>query len=314
MNILEQKSTKTTTTNKPELSCDSCNYKCSDSSNFKKHINTKKHKSLIYEHPVNTIESEHTKTTKNAYVCKNCNKTYKNRNGLWYHKQKCVKEPVENIYNKNGNDMINLLINEHKDFKNIILDLVKSNTDLQKQMMEVCKTTSISNSTVNSNNKTFNLQVFLNEKCKDAMNMMDFVNSMTLELSDLEDVGKLGYVEGISNIMIRKLNELDIYKRPIHCSDAKREIMYVKDDNVWEKENSTYDKLRKAIKRVTYKNSALLMPWSQKYPACMNNQHHLNDIYVKMMGQAMGGKEEFVDSENKIMKKIAKAVLIDKAC
>ena len=180
-------------------------------------------------------------------------------------------------------------------------------------MLEVCKN-GIGNTTNNNNcyNKTFNMQVFLNEKCKDAMNLMDFVNSMTLELSDLEDVGTLGYVEGISNIIIRNLNALDIYKRPIHCSDGKREIMYVKDDNVWEKESSTNDRLRKAIKQVTYKNSALLVPWSQKYPSCVNNQHHLNDVYVQMMGQAMGGKEEFVDSENKIMKNIAKAVLIDK--
>ena len=144
------------------------------------------------------------------------------------------------------------------------------------------------------------------------MNLADFVNSMTLELADLEDVGKLGYVEGISNIIIKKLNALDVNKRPIHCSDAKREIMFVKDDNIWEKENSTYDKLRKAIKSVTYKNSALLMPWSQKYPNCLNNQHHLNDVYVQMLGQAMGGKESFLESENKIMKKIAKAVLIEK--
>jgi hypothetical protein len=156
------------------------------------------------------------------------------------------------------------------------------------------------------------MQFFLNEKCKDAMNIKDFVNSMTLELEDLEEVGKLGYVEGISNIMIRKLNALDVYNRPIHCSDAKREIMFVKDDNIWEKENCTYDKLRKAIKSVTYKNSALLGPWSEKYPNCLNNQHHLNDIYVQMLGQAMGGKESFLDSENKIMKKIAKAVLIEK--
>jgi hypothetical protein len=164
----------------------------------------------------------------------------------------------------------------------------------------------------NSHNKTFNLQFFLNEKCKDAMNIMDFVNSMTLELEDLEEVGKLGYVEGISNIIIRKLNALDIYKRPIHCSDGKREIMFVKDDNIWEKENSTYDKLRKAIKSVTYKNSALLVPWSEKYPNCLNNEHHLNDVYVQMLGQAMGGRESFLESENKIMKKIAKAVLIEK--
>jgi len=128
----------------------------------------------------------------------------------------------------------------------------------------------------------------------------------------LEDVGKLGYVEGISGIIIRKLNELDIYKRPIHCSDAKREIVYVKDDNIWEKENETYDKIRKAVKRVTYKNSALLVPWSQKYPNCMNNQHQHNELYIKLMGQAMGGKGEFINNENKIMKKIANAVLINK--
>jgi len=207
-------------------------------------------------------------------------------------------------------NVINVLINENKDFKNIILELMKNNQDLQKQMLDVCKTpnTVISN----NNNKTFNLQFFLNETCKDAMNLMDFVNSMTLEFSDLEDVGKLGYVEGISNIIIRKLNALDIHKRPIHCSDAKREIMYVKDENIWEKENSTYDKLRKAIKRVTYKNSSMLEPWSREHPQCMNNQHHLNDVYIQMMGQAMGGKESFLDSENKIMKKIAKAVFINK--
>ena len=209
-------------------------------------------------------------------------------------------------------------------FTNLVMEVVKNNSELQKQnqefqkqMLELYKTTntSITNNNNNSHsyNKTFNLQFFLNETCKDAMNIMEFVNSMTLELSDLEDVGKLGYVEGISNIIIRKLNEMDVHKRPIHCSDAKREIMYVKDDNIWEKENSTYDKLRKAIKQVTYKNSAMLIPWSKKYPACMNNQHHLNDVYIQLMGQAMGGKEEFVDSENKIMKKIAKAVLIEKA-
>jgi hypothetical protein len=193
-------------------------------------------------------------------------------------------------------------------------DLQKQNQEFQKQMMELYKTTSTTNiHQNNSHNKTFNLQFFLNEQCKDAMNLMDFVNSMTLELSDLEEVGELGYVEGISNIIIRKLNELDIYKRPIHCSDGKREIMYVRDDNVWGKENSTYDKLRKAIKHVSHKNSSMLVPWSKEHPQCMNTQHHLNDVYVQMIGQAMGGRESFLESENKIMKKIAKAVLIDKA-
>jgi len=281
-----------------------------------RHSATRKHNSTtIY----NKSEEKHNKAEQNpikTYDCL-CGKMYNHRASLFNHKKKCTYTPVlekkHKLYEKE--DIVDVLLKENLDFKNIILDLVKSNSELQKQMLDVCKNAnnSITNNN-NSHNKTFNMQVFLNEQCKDAMNIMDFVNSMTLELSDLEDVGKLGYVEGISNIIIRNLNALDIYKRPIHCSDAKREIMYVKDDNVWEKENSTYDKLRKAIKRVTYKNSALLVPWSQKYPACMNNQHHLNDVYIQMMGQAMGGKEEFVDSENKIMKKIAKAVLIDKTC
>jgi hypothetical protein len=204
-------------------------------------------------------------------------------------------------------------------FTNLVLEVVKNNAELQKQnqdfqkqMLEMYKSTNNVTNNSHSYNKTFNMQFFLNETCKDAMNIMDFVNSMTLEFSDLEEVGKLGYVEGISNIIIRKLNELDIYKRPIHCSDAKREIMYVKDENIWEKENSTYDKLRKAIKHVTCKNSAMLEPWSKEHPQCMNTSHRLNDVYVQMIGQSMGGKESFVESENKIMKKIAKAVLIDK--
>ena len=135
---------------------------------------------------------------------------------------------------------------------------------------------------------------------------------MTLELSDLEDVGEVGYVEGISKIIIRKLNELDVCKRPIHCSDFKREIMYVRDMDVWSKENSTFDKLRKAIKYVTKKNSDLLIPWIQKYPSGMNIEHPTNDIYMRLMNQAMGGRESFIESENKIIKKISKAVQIDK--
>jgi hypothetical protein len=272
------------------FSCEFCNTKTNNKKDYAKHCLTAKH--------LNRTNLEH-KIPIYPFTCKGCNKNYKVRNSLWYHEQKC-KKIVAIIENP-----------EDEKLSNIVIELIKSNTDLQKQMMEVCKNSNINN-TINSHNKTFNLQFFLNEQCKDAMNLTDFVNSMTLEFSDLEEVGTLGYVEGISNIIIRKLNAMDIYKRPIHCSDGKREIMFVKQDDVWEKENNTNDKLRKAIKQVTYKNSAMLVPWSQKYPNCMNNQHSLNDVYVRMMGQAMGGREAFVDSENKIMKKIAKAVIIEK--
>jgi len=293
----------------PKYVCKFCSITCAKKTEWTRHINTKKHK--INECCENGVEKSTT------FACK-CGKKYKDRSGLWRHEKKCKWEETKMLTPSTiGTPDVMF-------FTNLVLEVVKNNSELQKQnqefqkqMLELYKTTntSITNNNNNSHsyNKTFNLQFFLNETCKDAMNIMEFVNSMTLELSDLEDVGKLGYVEGISNIIIRKLNEMDVHKRPIHCSDAKREIMYVKDDNIWEKENSTYDKLRKAIKQVTYKNSALLMPWSKKYPACMNNQHRLNDVYIQLLGQAMGGKEEFVDSENKIMKKIAKAVLIEKA-
>jgi hypothetical protein len=284
--------------------CKSCDYKCSKSGDFNKHLATRKH--ILAYNGLQIFPENSPKT----YDCIICDKKYAFRQSLYNHKKKCKEDKIE--IPQKSEDEIKLLTN-------LVLEVVKSNADLQKQLMDVCKNSGTMNNnnshnTNNSYNKTFNMQFFLNETCKDAMNIMDFVNSMTLEFSDLEDVGKLGYVEGISNIIIRKLNELDIHKRPIHCSDAKREIMYVKDENIWGKENSTYDKLRKAIKRVTYKNSAMLEPWSKAHPQCMNNQHHLNDVYIQMMGQAMGGKESFLDCENKIMKKIAKAVLIDKAC
>jgi hypothetical protein len=303
--------------------CELCDYNTSRQSQYTRHLETEKHLKRINATIINELI---TNSVPLKFSCDICSKTYKERTGLWRHKKTCtyepepVAEPIKKpkLYEKE--DILDVLMKENLDFKNIILEVVKNNAELQKQnqdfqkqIMELYKTgnnTVISNN--NSHNKTFNMQFFLNETCKDAMNIKDFVNSMTLELEDLEEVGKLGYVEGISNIIIRKLNALDVYKRPIHCSDAKREIMFVKDDNIWEKENCTYDKLRKAIKSVTYKNSALLGPWSEKYPNCLNNQHHLNDVYVQMLGQAMGGKESFLESENKIMKKIAKAVLIEK--
>jgi hypothetical protein len=208
-------------------------------------------------------------------------------------------------------------IKDHENTHNLttmVIELMKSNHDLQKQILNICNnTTTINNSTIsNNNNKTFNLQFFLNEQCKDAMNIMDFVNSVTLQLSDLESVGKLGYVEGISNIMIKKLTEMDIYKRPVHCSDAKRETLYVKDNDVWEKENATHSKLRRAIKYISKKNSDLLLRWSNQHPASKNIHSKQNEEYMKMIYQAMGGTGEVEENENKIIKKISKMILIEK--
>jgi hypothetical protein len=197
--------------------------------------------------------------------------------------------------------------------KEMILMLIKENADLKNMMIEVLKNGTHNTTNNNCNNKTFNLQVFLNETCKDAMNIMDFVDSIQLQLTDLESVGQLGYVKGISNIIVKKLRALDVTQRPVHCSDAKREILYVKDNDVWEKEDPENNKMQKAVKYIAYKNIRLLPQWREKYPDCMLYDSPKNDIYTKMHIEAMGG-DGSTDSikMNKIIKNIAKEVIIEK--
>jgi hypothetical protein len=306
--------------NAKTFNCIDCDFICSKQSNFTNHLRTRKHMKNGHFQEMDIFGSE--KNAKNAASnkCEWCEKKYKTKGGLWKHNQKCLPPPAPPPDDK----IINILMKENTDFKNIILNVVQSNsqlqqqcTDLQQQVIDVCKkfnssqTTTI-NSHNNSHNKTFNLQFFLNETCKDAMNIMDFVDSFTLQLSDLESVSQQGYVDGISSIIVKKLNEMDVHKRPIHCSDAKREIMYVKDQNKWEKEEPGYAKLRKAIKYISKKNSDLLGQWSEAHPASKNITTQTNTEYMQMIVQAMGGRGEITENENKIIKKIAKTVLIAK--
>jgi hypothetical protein len=279
--------------------CEFCNYKCSKNSEYIKHLLTRKH---------NSNAAGNKKISENKYVCVSCNKPYKSRKGLWSHTKICN-------YTDDSEKTIDNSDMEVKSLSILVVELIKSNQELQKQVLELCKTNNIninSNNNSHNNNKTFNLQFFLNEECKDAMNIMDFVESFTLQLSDLESVSKQGYVDGISNIIMKKLNEMDIHKRPIHCSDAKREIMYVKDQDQWAKEEPGYAKLRKAIKYISKKNSDLLFQWSDAHPASKNVTSQTNTEYMQMILQAMGGRGEIGDNENKIIKKIAKTVLIEK--
>ena len=193
------------------------------------------------------------------------------------------------------------LIKETSEFKNIMLEVIKNGTHNN------------SITQTNSHNKTFNLQFFLNETCKDAMNIMDFVDSIKLQLCDLENVGKLGFVDGISKIIVQNLNSLDENMRPVHCTDTKREVMYVKDDNKWEKENEDKQKLRKVIKHVTHKNSKLFKEFKTKYPGCEKSDSKYSDKYDKLIIEAMGGKgDNDLEKEDKIIKNIAKKVTIEK--
>jgi hypothetical protein len=239
-----------------------------------------------------------TPKTKN-FVCE-CGKHYTYRQGLNVHQKKCL---YKNNTNSENNELIKYLMKENTELKTMVLDVCK----------QIQPSTNIHNTNINSNNKTFNLNVFLNEKCKDAMNITDFVESLQIQLSDLENVGKVGFIEGISNIIIKNLKALDIYKRPVHCSDPKREVMYIKDKDKWEKENQENRKLRKAIKHIAYKNTKILPEFRLKHPDCGESESKYSDQYNKLIIEAMGGKgDNDIEKEDKIIKKIAKEVSIEK--
>jgi hypothetical protein len=237
---------------------------------------------------------------KNSYFC-DCGKEYKHRQSLFNHRKYC--NHFEDTSNFND--------------KNLIITLLNQNNKLQSQIIDLCKDKNITTinyeNNINSNNKTFNLNLFLNEYCKDAMNITDFVDSLKLQLSDLENVGKLGFVEGISNIIVKNLKALDVNKRPVHCSDSKREVMYIKDEDKWEKENEDKHKLRLVIKKIANKNTKLIPQFKEKYPDCVKSNSPHSDKFNKLIIEAMGGSGDNDDEkEDKIIKKIAKEVIIDK--
>jgi hypothetical protein len=264
-------------------------------------------------------------------VC-DCGSVYKYQSGLVRHKKTQSCEIIKETIN-NGNVsadvssvkyLTDLVLEVVKQNKELVSELVSLNSEAHKQnqeltnkIVEICNNTTnnvqINNSTNHSNNKTFNLNVFLNETCKDAMNITDFVDSLQLQLSDLEDVGKLGFVDGISNIIVKNLKALDVHKRPVHCADKKREVIYIKDDNKWEKENDDKQKLRKAIKRVAFKNEILLPKFKELHPGCSYSESKYSDHYSKLVIEAMGGVgTNTIEQQDKIIKNIAKAIVIDK--
>jgi hypothetical protein len=290
-------------------SCIYCNYNTCSKKDYIKHLSTRKHKRMTKE-----LQKDYEIIPHEHFVC-DCGSKYKYRQGLWKHKKNCNKKEVPEE-ECNTQIKYNPDINNVKELTNLVLEIVKSNNELQKQMLDICKnannnSTNITNN--NCNNKTFNLQVFLNETCKDAMNIMEFVDSIQLQLSDLESVGELGYVKGLSNIIVKNLRALDVTKRPVHCSDAKREILYVKDNDVWEKEDVENPKMKKAVKYIAYKNTKLLPLWKQTYPECMQFDSSKNDKYNYMVIEAMGGMGDHESEKiNKIIKQIAKEVVIEK--
>ncbi len=303
--------------------CELCDFKCCKKSNMDKHNLSLKHKKNDAELQENAV--------KESFFC-NCGKEYKFRQGLWKHKKKCTIEKCEKIENgeiNNVYDSLNItpeiilnVIQQNQEFKELLIEqnkqnheLQKQNNELQKQMLEAFKNGTNNNNIItnNSHNKTFNLQFFLNETCKNAMNIMDFVDSIKIQLSDVESIGELGYVNGMSKLIIKHLNALEENMRPVHCSDPKRESLYVKDANVWEKEDPDNKKIKKAIKYISHKNICALPEWKAKYPDCIYSDSKKSDQYNHIVVEAMGGSgDNDAEKADKIVKKIAKVVTIDK--
>ena len=289
--------------------CSQCNFECSKLSNFNKHLSTRKHKMLTNVDNFGAVDAIEQK----VFECC-CGNKYKYRQSFFVHKKKCKYINTHQEIDITDSNIIIQLLKQNDDFKNLIIEQNKTIFDQNNKLIDIYKIgTTINNTTTNSHNKTFNLQVFLNETCKDAMNIMDFVDSIKLQLSDFERVGEVGFVNGISDIIIKNLKQLDITERPIHCTDKKREIMYVKDENKWEKEDDTNKKVRRAIKYIANKNINLMDAYKALYPDCQKSHSIYSDSYNKFVIEALGGSgNEDCDNEDKIISRLSKVVAIEK--
>jgi hypothetical protein len=309
-----------------KFSCSICDYNTSKKYDYEKHMATDKHK-------INNLATDGNNSATQMspieqFICNNCNKNYKCRTGLWRHKNKgkcdykgnekdkdltaCNNDSDSDseynmIKSKNNEDLIAYLIKENAEFKQLLIEQ-------NKQMIEMCKNAGNSNNNTNSHNKSFNLQFFLNETCKDALNISDFVKSIKPSLEELESTGRLGYVEGVSNIILKNLTTLDTSRRPIHCTDIKREILYVKDNDEWIKEQDDKPVLTKAIKVIANENIKNISEWRKENPGCTDSDSRKNNMYLKIVSNAMSGSssDESCKNINKIIGNVSKNVVVDR--
>jgi len=337
--MLTKSCSKVVTNPTQKYNCKSCDYRTSKKSSYDKHLTTAKRATFIVSNLIAQSCPEH--------KCVNCDKIYKSRVGLWTHKKKCKEEEPKKeeediksnmdlimeilkqnqtimsenqefkgmIIEKptsenNDSSLIIELLKQNQDFKNLMIEQNKYMMEQSKQMMELAK-----NAGNNNNNTTkFNMQIFLNETCKDAMNITEFVNSLVLTFKDLEDLGRYGYTQGITNIFTRGLQATEVSKRPIHCSDMKRLIIYINDVNGWEKDNSSQEKVIQLIRKIAGKNLRQATEWMRINHSMIHGPDSYEQRqYLKMISQWFGGTdEENVKIYNKIIRNIAPQCYIDK--
>jgi hypothetical protein len=293
--------------NDKKFNCSICDYSSSRLFDYERHISTDKHKKR-------EILQKTLKNAENCVIhneCETCGKVYRHHSSLWKHKKICNITSINPIYLSKETEIVNFLMKENSEFKQL---LVEQNKQIVELVNKTNNNVFNNNINCNNNNKTFNLNMFLNETCKNAMNISDFADSIKLELSDLESVGELGYINGISNIIIKNLKGLDITQRPIHCTDAKRETLYIKDKDKWEKEGEQKEIIVKFVSNIANKNIRMLSEFKKKYPDCCKYESKYSDYYSKLIIEAMGGSGGTdAEKHEKIIKKICKEVIVDKS-
>jgi hypothetical protein len=332
----------------PKFYCENCDYYCDNKSSYTKHLTTDKH----IHNMTNENHTKVQDTKIKILTCEVCNKEFMNNSGLWKHKKKCfIREPSVSTHifddsigrntTKDTNipmELILEVIKQSKEIQNVLIEqtkelqaklleqgeklLEKENKllekediviDQQKQLIEMAKKPSMVNSN-NNNNNHFNLNFFLNETCKNAMNIQDFISSIKLTTQDFETTGRLGFVDGISRIFINELKRLEVERRPLHCTDVKRETVYVKDNDTWEKENLEKKKLKWAINSIAQLNLNQVQDWQQEYPECRENNTVANTHFNKMAMVALGGfgDDEETKFRDKIVKNVLKEIVVSK--
>jgi hypothetical protein len=300
-------------TQKKSYLCNCCDYNTCNKFDYEKHMQTIKHKSNFMAINGNILsQKSQTNEDTKLFTCQPCNKSYKDYSGLWKHKKKCCTEKAKELIKTKEPEKTK----EPTD-KELIMMLIKENSELKTMVIKVLEngTNNTTNNNTNTNcNNSFNLNFYLNETCKNAMNITDFISQLNVGIKDLEETGRLGFSEGISKIFLNGLKEIDVTDRPIHCSDIKRETLYIKEDNEWIKDNENKAILTNAIKNVAHKNIKQIKEWQKLYPEFNDPDSKQNDKYLKIVCESMSGssQEETNKNYNKIIKNIVKETIIDK--
>ena len=310
----------------PKYICEECDYRTGNKKDYTKHLTTAKHLKV-------TNVTKKSPKIPNLHNCRFCDKEYKSRMGVWRHENKCTANTERNINHVPGMDidiekppenthiLLELvkqnqeLMTSNQEFKELMVEQQKENQELQKQLLENVKYSgqTITNNTINNNQK-FNLNFFLNEQCKDAMNMSEFLENMTLDIEDLTETGRLGYVNGISRILVNKLREIDTHKRPLHCTDLKRETLYIRENDSWLKEDNSKERIKQFVDKVANKNCKTMKQWTEEHPNYTEMDSPENQEFMRLSDTVLGGFGEMESKQfrDKIIRNVIKDVTVTK--